>query len=137
MRRRVLILGLNLLLAACGHDGGSSGVDTNAPVIANLRQGIPNFTPRVGQITPQVFAVDYQDRGDDIGQGYCELIVGSQFTTTQLGFAPGSTTASGIVACLSLGLYRATPMPVTVVLVDGAGHRSNALSITAIVERPS
>ena len=127
-----------VLLAACGgHDGGSSSISSNAPIITNLRQGVPNVTPRVGGIAPLVFAVDYTDADGDIGQGYCEVTIGGQTTTTKLGFAPGSTATTGTVACLGLRVYRATPISVTVILVDGSGHPSNSLTITGIVQSVS
>ena len=132
--RSAILLGLTLLLTACEGDDGGTGVDSNAPLIFNLRQGALNFTPQVGQVAPQVFAVDYTDRGGDIAAGACELTVGAQTSTTALAFAGGSTADAGTVACLGLGVFRATPTPVRVVLIDGSGRRSNALTITGVVE---
>jgi hypothetical protein len=134
MRRAQLALVLALLLTGCNGNGGGTGSDPNAPIIDNLRPGVPNFTPRVGQVTPQVFAVDYTDRGDDIGQGGCELTVGVQTAITQLGFADGSTLSAGTVACLWLGIYRGTEQLVRVTLIDGSGRRSNTLTIVAVAE---
>lgn len=131
--RRALIA-LALLTTACNGDGGSS-VDTNAPVISNLRQ---NALPPNRQGTPQVFSVDYQDRGGDITQGICEVTVRGDTNPSQLSFVPGSTAETGSVVCVDIQLFRATPapvtVPVTVVLIDGSGHRSNALTVTAVVE---
>lgn len=138
MRRSVLIAVSLALLTGCGgSDSSTTGVNTDAPAITNLRVARNNPPPVVGRFTLFPLAVDFVDRnGDLIAGGSCHVGVTVSGVTLARGIAaPGfpSTAPSGTALCTVLVTYGARPATVTVSVVDAAGHESNTLSVNTLL----
>jgi hypothetical protein len=127
--RRLACLGLTLLVAACS-DGGS-GVNADAPVAVAL-QIVPLTPERAGTTVRYEFRVGVQDRNGDIFGGQCEIATNVSTVTRNIGIlAPGTDPAATQMTVTCTRDYTPTiPQDIigTAVIIDVAGHRSNALS---------
>jgi hypothetical protein len=130
MRRHALLV-LTLLLAACSSDGGGTGVDADAPVATTL-EVVPLTPERAGTTVRYEFRVGVQDRNGDLFQGQCEIAtnVGTATGTINI-LAPGvdpAATSATIFCTREFSVSIPQDIVGTAVIIDVAGHRSNALS---------
>jgi hypothetical protein len=126
--RRLLPLGLVLLLAACGSNGGSTGSSSNAPTISNLRVSY-SPSPPVGGFSNQVgYIVDVVDADGDWVLGVCRFVTGNilELPIQTSGLAANAT--SGTAMCFQNEVFTNTTVQIDMVVVDQVGHQSNVLS---------
>ena len=132
LERGLLLLGVTVLLAACGGSGSSTAA-SSAPSIANLRVSYVPSTPIVGQPAQVVFFVDVVDPNGDWVGGSCLFLAGNVELPIQTSGLPANAT-SGTAQCVLNETFTNIPLKVQMVVVDKAGNQSNTLSGTVSVE---
>jgi hypothetical protein len=134
-RSRLLLwpLGVALLAAACGSDGGS-GSSANAPTISNMRVSYTPANPIFGTVTQVTFLVDVVDPDGDWVGGQCEFVTGNQLVVPaqSAGLSPNPTV--GIALCTFIERFGDETRQIDLRLVDRAGHQSNVISALADIE---
>jgi hypothetical protein len=119
-------LGLALLAAACGSDGGS-GSPTNAPIISNMRVSYTPGNPSPGVLTQVTFLVDVADADGDWVGGQCEFVTGDQLVVPiQTTGLPANAT-TGTALCPFIEVFQNNARLIDLRIVDRAGHPSNVL----------
>ena len=132
-RRSLWPLGVALLAAACGSDGGS-GSAANAPTISNLRVSYTPGNPSFGVQTQVTFLVDVADADGDWVGGQCEFVSGNPLTVpVQTTGLPASAT-TGTALCSFIETFQNNTLLIDLRLVDRAGHPSNVLEGQANLE---
>ena len=128
-RSRLLLwpLGVALLAAACGSDGGGSGSSANAPNISNLRVSYTPGNPSPGVQTQVTFLVDVADADGDWVGGQCEFVTGDQLVVPiQTQGLPANAT-TGTALCPFIEVFQNNARLIDLRIVDRAGHPSNVL----------
>ena len=130
---RWLPVGLAILLAACGSDGGS-GSSSNAPTISNLRVSYTPPNPFTGQVVQVGFIVDVVDADGDWVLGHCRFVTGNvlDLPIQTSGLATNAT--SGTALCPLNETFLNSTVRIDMVVVDQAGHQSNVVSGTVNLE---
>jgi hypothetical protein len=126
-------LGVTLLAAACGSDGGS-GPSSNAPTISNLRVSYTPGNPSPGVQTQVTFLVDVADADADWVGGQCEFVTGNQLVVpVQTAGLPANAT-TGTALCSFIETFQNDTRLIDLRLIDRAGHPSNVLGGEATLE---
>jgi len=134
-RSRLLLwpLGLALLAAACGSDGGS-GSSANAPNISNLRVTYTPGNPSPGVQTQVTFLVDVVDADGDWVGGQCDFVTGNELVVPVLTQGLPANATTGTAFCSFIETFQNEARLIDLRLIDRAGHGSNVLEGQAILQ---
>jgi hypothetical protein len=134
-RWRLLLwpLGVALLAAACGSDGGS-GSSSNEPNISNLRVSYTPGNPIPGTQTQVTFLVDVVDADGDWVGGQCEFVTGNQLVVPVQTTGLPSNATTGTALCSFSEIFQNDTRLIDLRLVDRAGHPSNVVEGQANLE---